>query len=67
MAAAGEAESGEFGDLMTGDHLIARIGPSGAEVVDGADRFGLDHPDANVVVVLHDRGTGWVQLLPEGI
>ena len=66
MTAAGEAESGEFGDLLTGDHLIARKGPVGAELAGVADKFGQDHLDAKVAVVLHDRGTGWVQCYPKG-
>ena len=66
MAASEEAESGEFGELITGDHLIARIGPTGSDIIDGADRFGLDVLDAKVAAVLYDRGTGWVQCYPKG-
>ena len=31
-----------------------------------AGKFGQDHLDANVAVVLHDRGTGWVMCYPKG-
>ena len=67
LTAAGEAESGTFGDLITGDHLIARKGPIGVQFADVADKFGQDHLDAKVAVVLYDRGTGWVQCYPKRI
>ena len=52
LTAAGEAESGTFGDLITGDHLIARKGPTGDQFADAADKFGQDHLDAKVAVVV---------------
>ena len=66
LTAAGEAESGKFGDLLTGDPVIARKGLIGEQLADEVDKFGQDHLHAKVAVVLYDRGTGWVQCYPKG-